>query len=112
TSTPLKKLIEAEITPEMMELVAAEHRKGRRLYVGTTNLDTRRLVVWDMGAIACRGGPEGGALFRNVLLASCSVPGMFPPVRFDVEADGRPATELHVDVGVTAELFVPSHVFA
>jgi predicted acylesterase/phospholipase RssA len=112
TSAPLKKLIEAEITPEMMDRVATEHRKGRRLYVGTTNLDTRRLVVWDMGAIACRGCPAGCALFRDVLLASCSVPGMFPPVRFEVEVDGRKATELHVDGGVTAQLFVPSPVFA
>jgi hypothetical protein len=96
----------------MMDRVAAEHRKGRRLYVGTTNLDTRRMVVWDMGAIACRPCPEGCALFRDVLLASCSVPGVFPPVRFDIEVDGRPATELHVDGGVTAQLFVPSQVFA
>ncbi|HJZ60103.1 MAG TPA: patatin-like phospholipase family protein [Gemmataceae bacterium] len=112
SSAPLKQLIEAEITQEMMNRVAAEHRKGRRLYVGTTNLDTRRLVIWDMGAIACRPCPEGCALFRDVLLASCSVRGVFPPVRFDVEVDGRQATELHVDGGVTAQLFVPSPVFA
>jgi hypothetical protein len=112
SSAPLKQLIESEITPEMMSRIAAEHRKGRRLYVGTTNLDTRRLVVWDLGAIACRPCPEGCALFRDVLLASCSVPGMFPPVRFDLEVDGRPVSELHADGGITAQLFVPSHVFA
>ncbi len=112
TSLPLQKLIESEITPEMMNRIATEHRKGRRLYIGTTNLDTRRLVVWDMGAIACRPGPESFRLFRDVLLASCSVPGMFPPVHFDVEVDGVKSTELHVDGGVTAQLFVPSHVFA
>jgi len=112
TSAPLKKLIESQITPDLMDRIAAEHRKGRRLYVGTTNLDTRRLVVWDMGAIACRACPEGCNLFRDVLLASCSVPGMLPPVRFNIEVDGKKSTELHADGGVSAQVFVPSHVFA
>jgi hypothetical protein len=95
-----------------MERIATEHRKGRRLYVGTTNLDTRRLVVWDLGAIACKPCPEGCMLFRDVLLASCAVPGMLPPVQFEIEVDGREATELHTDGGITAQVFVPSHVFA
>lgn len=112
TSAPLRDLIASQITPGLMDAIAAEHRKGRRLYVGTTNLDTRRLVVWDLGAIACRPCPEGCDLFRDVLLASCALPGVFPPVKFDLEVDGQPATELHVDGGVTAQLFVPSHVFA
>jgi hypothetical protein len=112
TSDPLKRLIESQITPELMTRIAAEHKKGRRLYVGTTNLDTRRLVVWDLGAIACRPCPEGCHLFRDVLLASSSVPGMMPPVRFNIEVDGKPATEVHADGAITAQLFVPSHVFA
>jgi hypothetical protein len=110
SSAPLKKLIDTELTPPVLERIAAEHKKGRRLYVGTTNLDTRRLTVWDMGALACR--PDGGRLFRQVLLASASVPGMMPPVRFDIEVDGKPATELHADGATAAQLFVPSHVFA
>ncbi len=112
SSAPLRELIESQITPELMTRIAAEHRKGRRLYVGTTNLETRRLVVWDLGAIACRPCPEGCHLFRDVLLASCAVPGMLPPVRFDVELDGKRVTELHADGGVSAPLFVPSGVFA
>ena len=112
SSAPLKQLLESEITPELMNLVAAEHRKGRRLYVGTTNLNTRRMVVWDMGAIACRPCPEACHLFRDVLLASSAVPGMLPPVRFEVEVDGVKVTELHADGGITAQLFVPSPVFA
>src|SRR5205085_3021207 len=83
----------------------AEHRKGRRLYVGTTHLDSKRLVVWDMGAIAARGGPVYLALFRKVLLASASIPGFFPPVRLPVTVDGKSYEELHVDGGVTAALF-------
>ena len=112
SSAPLKKLLESQIDQDLMNKIAAEHRKGRRLYVGTTNLDTRRLVVWDMGAIACKPCPEGCDLFRDILLASCSVPGIFPPVEFKLNVDGQEATELHVDGGVTAQLFVPSQVFA
>lgn len=112
SSAPLRALIESQITPELMTRIAAEHRKGRRLYVGTTNLDTRRLVVWDLGAIACRPCPEGCQLFRDVLLASCAVPGMLPPVKFELDVDGKRATELHTDGGVTAPLFVPSAVFS
>lgn len=111
SSAPLSKLIESQITPELMERIAVEHRKGRRLYVGTTNLTTRRFTVWDMGAIANRQCPEGCRLFRDVLLASCSVPGMLPPVPFTVEKDGKAVTELHADGGVSSQIFVPSVVF-
>ena len=111
SSAPLRRLIESEIDQTLMERVAAEHRKGRRLYIGTTNIDTKRLAVWDLGAIACRPCPEGCALFRDVLLASCSIPGMFPPVTFEIDVDGKQSTEMHVDGGVSAQLFCPSAVF-
>jgi predicted acylesterase/phospholipase RssA len=111
SSAPLRKLIESQVTPDLMKWIATEHRKGRRLYIGTTNLSTRRLVVWDMGAIACRPCPEGCDLFRDVLLASCSVPGMLPPVPFQVEVDGKTVTELHADGGVSSQIFVPPVVF-
>lgn len=110
SSAPLRKLIESQITPAMLERVAAEHRKGRRLYVATTSLRTRRLTVWDVGAIA--GMPNGAELCRDVLLASCSVPGMLPPVNFAFPTpEGRMVNELHVDGGVTSQIFVPPQVF-
>jgi predicted acylesterase/phospholipase RssA len=111
SSAPLRKLIESQVTPELMDRVAVEHRKGRRLYVATTNLSTRRLVVWDMGAIAARRSADACNLFRDVLLASCSVPGMLPPVPFSVEIDGKMVTELHCDGGVSSQIFVPPIVF-
>ena len=102
---PLARRIAAVVDDRFLAAVAAEHAKGRRLYVGTTHLDSRRLVVWDMGAIATRGKPEDLALFRKVLLASASIPGFFPPVPLPVEVDGKTVEELHVDGGVTASLF-------
>lgn len=103
---PLQQQIASAATPEILQQVALAYRQGRRLYVGTTNLDTKRLVVWDMGAIAARNTLESQTLFREVLLASCSIPGLFPPVPIDIEIDGRRFTELHVDGGITACVFL------
>ena len=105
-STPLKRKIASEITPEVLAKVVEAHRAGRRLYVGTTDLDTKRLVVWDMGAIACRENINKLGLFRDVLLASASVPGLLPPVDVQIDIDGTKYTELHVDGGVAAALFL------
>jgi hypothetical protein len=105
-STPLKTRIAAEITPNILSKVADAHRDGRRLYVGTTDLDSKRLVVWDMGAIAAGNDANKMELFRDVLLASASVPGLLPPVDIHIEVDGRQHTELHVDGGVSASLFL------
>jgi hypothetical protein len=99
SSAPLARGIEEAITPRVLCEVARAHAAGRRLYVGTSNLDTRRLVIWDMGAIATRGDAEALALYRAVVLASCSVPGALPPVRIPVEVDGRRYEELHGDGG-------------
>jgi hypothetical protein len=106
SSDALRRKIEAAITPALLEEVAAAHAAGRRLYIGTTNLDTRRLVIWDMGAIAARGTPEALELYRKVVLASASVPGLFPPVYIDVEVDGRTYREMHVDGGASASVFL------
>jgi hypothetical protein len=106
SSEPLEQQISAAAKPEILSQIADAYRHGRRLYVGTTNLDTKQLVVWDMGAIAASDTPESKALFRRVLLASCSVPGLLPPVPIDVEVDGKHFTELHVDGGVTACAFL------
>jgi hypothetical protein len=101
----LYDLVASFVDAEMMKEVAAEHRRGRRLVVVTTNLDAQRPVVWDLGAIASSGDPKALQLFRNVLTASASIPGAFAPTLIDVEADGRQFAELHVDGGATTQLF-------
>jgi len=103
SSAPLRRLIEGQITPQVIAEVADAHARGRRLYVGTTNLDSKRLVVWDMGAIAARGDAR---LYTDVLLASASIPGMFPPVEIEVEVNGRRHVEPHADGGIAAQVFV------
>jgi Patatin-like phospholipase len=108
-SWPLRDFIAKEITPELIADVAAADRAGRRLFVVTTNLDAERNVVWNMGAIAAHGGEEARKLFVEVLLASASVPGGFPPVLIDVEADGKRFAEMHVDGGIGGQFFVAPH---
>lgn len=105
-SAPLAATIARFLDAEMLAEIAAAYDGGRVLLIGTTDLDARRGVVWNIGAIARSGSPEALALVRKVLLASASVPGAFPPVMFDVEADGRRFQEMHVDGGAVAQLFL------
>src|SRR5262249_10189312 len=99
-NAPLAEQIDMVLTPEIIAEVAEEHRRGRRLYVGTTELESRRFVVWDLGAIACRGTPRDRELIKSILLGSCAIPGFFPPSKIGVTVNGRPYTEQHVDGGV------------
>lgn len=103
---PLALKLEEIVNDTMLRDIATEHRRGRRLFVGTTNLDAQRLVVWNMGAIAASGQPGSIDLFRKVLLASASIPVAFPPAYIEVEVDGKRFDEMHVDGGVTAEFFL------
>lgn len=110
-SAPLKAQIDRYITRELMQKIAQEHRRGRRLLIGTTNMDTERPVIWNLGAIAQADSPEALSLIRNILLASASIPGAFPPVLFQVEVEGRPYDELHADGGMTNTIFLyPSQI--
>ena len=100
----LRQAIETVIDAQVLRSIAEAHRNGRRLYVGTTNLDAQRPVVWDIGAIAISNLPDKLELVHEVILASAAVPGIFPPVLIEVDADGRRYSELHVDGGVTEQL--------
>lgn len=90
----------------MLAAIAREYAKGRLLMIGTTNLDEQRPVTWNIGAIAATGKPGALELFRKILLASASIPGMFPPVFIDVEAAGQRYQEMHVDGGAVAQMFL------
>jgi predicted acylesterase/phospholipase RssA len=105
-SWPLKDLIAKQITPSVLADIAAAHNSGRRLFVVTTDIDAERSMVWNMGAIAAHGGDAALKLFRQVLLASSAIPGGFPPVLIDVEANGKHFQEMHVDGGVGGQFFV------
>src|ERR1700738_3450337 len=103
---PLKRLIARYIDEAMLERIAAEYHKGRKLLVVTTNIDAQPTAVWGLGAIAASGAPGALSLFRDVLTASASVPGVYSPVLIDVEGEGSRFEEMHVDGGVRANLLV------
>ena len=104
--SPLELTFDRILTPEMVDRIAEEHRKGRRLWVGTTYLDAQRPVTWDIGAIAASDYGDKRDLIKDILLASAAVPGAFPPVMFPVEIDGKRYSEMHVDGAITRSLFI------
>lgn len=110
--TPLVHLIENYVDDAFLQEVARERAKGRILLIGTTNLDTQRPVLWDMGRIAMSTNPDAIVLFRKILLASATLPGVFPPVRIQVRVAGKDYDELHVDGGVTRQVFLAPLIFS
>jgi predicted acylesterase/phospholipase RssA len=105
-TTPLGNMISRYLDQPMIDQIAEEYRRGRLLLIATTNLDQGRPVIWNIGAIAESRHPRARELIVKVLLASAAIPGMFPPVMFDVEIDGKPHQEMHVDGGAMAQAFL------
>lgn len=103
---PLRQLIAHYINDQLIEKLANEHRRGRSLLISTTNIDAARPVTWNITRIAASGAPLALDLIRDVILASASIPGLFPPVSIDVESCGRRFQEIHVDGGVTSQVFL------
>jgi predicted acylesterase/phospholipase RssA len=110
-NTQLRELVARYVGQDMLTAIAAEHAMGRKLLVVTTNLDTQRTVVWDMGRIAAIGSPQALDLFRDVLAASASIPVVFPPMLIDAQANGHSFQEMHVDGGVTAPVLTLPEAF-
>ena len=108
--TPLKRQIEKIVTEELLDEVAAAYQAGRRLYVGTTNLDAGELVVWDMGAIAESGHEHRVRIFQKILRASAAVPGIFKPVYIQPTIESK-ARQMHVDGAVKAPVLIRSFMF-
>ena len=104
-NTPLADRIDEQLTPQIIAELAAEHRKGRRLYIGTTELEGKRFIVWDIGAIALECGEGGRTLIRQVLLGSSAIPGFFPSSQIAVTIDGKPFKERHGDGGASEAIF-------
>lgn len=107
---PLLDLVDHFVTDRLIQAVAEQAAQGRLLLVATTDLDKEESVIWDMGAIAAQGGEAARELFRDVLIASASIPGLFPPVLIHVEGGGNSYDEMHVDGGTTLSFFVAPEI--
>jgi predicted patatin/cPLA2 family phospholipase len=105
-SAPLRNMIASYVDRRMISKIAAEYEKGRLLLVATTNLDQSRAVIWNIGAIAQSGDPRARDLIIDVLVASASIPGAFPPVMLNMTINGKHFEEMHVDGGAIAQSFL------
>ena len=104
-TTPMQRTLERYVDVPLLDAIANAYRDGRRILILTTNLDAERPVIWDISAVAASGRADRREIFIKVLLASSALPGMFPPVYFDVVGeDGKTYREMHVDGGVSSEL--------
>jgi predicted patatin/cPLA2 family phospholipase len=106
SNEPLRLMIADAVSDRMLADVAREHARGRRLFIGTTNIDAERPVIWDMGAIASSDAPDRRKLFQDIIVASAAIPGVFPPVHINVTAQGQSYDELHVDGGTSNQVFL------
>ena len=102
----LAALVDREVNDCFLFDLREAHKEGRRLYVGTMNVRTRRLAVWDLGAIACSDRPDAAVLVKKIIIATGSIPGLLPAVRFDVDVDGVTYTEEHCDGGAACQTFL------
>ncbi|MBI3270786.1 MAG: patatin-like phospholipase family protein [Planctomycetes bacterium] len=95
---PLRKLLEHQVNNDVIKLVGAEYSKGRRLFVGTVDMDHGTLKVWDMTEIAAGSEPGRFDRYRSILRAAAAIPVLFEPEMID--------GNMHVDGGVREQLFL------
>ena len=105
-TAPLMDILKRTIDKRMIDGIAEQHQRGRRLHIGTTNLDMQRPVIWNIGEIALEGTPESRQLIRDIMLASASIPVAFPPIRIQVSVGDEVYDELHVDGGTSSQVFL------
>ena len=106
SSAPMKELIDREVTADFCADIRTQHQRGRRCYIGTMNQNTRRVVIWDLGAVASSGRPDADDLVRKILLAAAAVPFLLPAVEFDLTVNGVNYREAHNDGGTVCQSFV------
>lgn len=104
-TAPLRAIIHGYLGDAEVEKIALEHKKGRRLLIGTVNVDMMRPITWNLGEIACSDYPDKRDLMVDIILASASIPVGLPPIFIDVEADGKTYQEMHVDGGLGRQVF-------
>ena len=105
-TTPLYELISRYVDKQMLADIAAAYDNGRLLMIATASLDQQRPILWNIGPIAASGHPDSLELVRKIILASASIPGVFPPVMIKVEANRQQYQEMNVDAGVVAQMFL------
>ncbi|TKB32144.1 MAG: alpha/beta hydrolase, partial [Mesorhizobium sp.] len=60
--------------------------------------------IWNMGAVANSGRPGALKLFQDILIASASIPGVYPAVLIKADAGGEAFEEMHSDGGSASQI--------
>lgn len=94
------------VDAKMVKQLAFERSKGRILLIATTSLDNEKMAIWDVGKIAHIGTPQAQQLIQDIIIASSAVPGLFPATRITLPYKGGTVDELHVDGGVSRQVFL------
>ncbi|WP_438481276.1 patatin-like phospholipase family protein [Oleiharenicola lentus] len=105
SNKPMDHVLAALIDQPMLEAIGREYTRGRRLYVCTHEMVSGHAVYWNLSAIAASGRPDALELFLKILIASASLPIVFPPQYFEVEVGGERHTEIHMDGGLSRQAF-------
>lgn len=72
--------IRREIADDEIRAIAAAHREHRTLLVGATNLDVGCFHIWDVGQLAEEAiAARNPSPVHDALIASASIPCLFPP---------------------------------
>ena len=101
-AAPYRALINSYVSNDSVAEIATEARRGRKLLIGSTDLDAKAPYLWDVTAIANSGHPNRGQLIRGIIQASSAIPAVFPPVVIPITDKARQMRDrLHVDGGVT-----------
>ena len=103
---PLKKLFKQTFDKQFLDKIAQEHKNGRRLYIGTTNIDTGQLTVWDMGAIASSNRTDKYERFCDIIYASSALPVYLPPQYMSVDVESKRYYQMHIDGGIYTQVFM------
>jgi predicted acylesterase/phospholipase RssA len=91
----------------MLDQIARESGKGRRSSSEQPTSTRIGRSSGTFGAIAASNRPDRLKLFKQVILASTSIPGIFPPVELEVTAAGQTYHEMHVDGGSNQVFLMP-----
>ena len=108
STAPLKASLKKYVTNEKIDRIANDADR-RKLFVASVNLDSGKLVIWDLTAIAKAARAETHEpeksqkydFFREVMRASAAAPALYPPVNLN--------GSLHCDGGVRASLFIDKY---
>ncbi|GEA50974.1 hypothetical protein VIN01S_17780 [Vibrio inusitatus NBRC 102082] len=105
-TSDFERKVRSTIDKSMLDRMKLEREKGRILLIGTTNLDNQKMALWDIGRIAQLSSSEALQLIQDIIIASSSIPGAFPAKLISMSHMGEEYNELHVDGGVSRQVFL------